>query len=146
MESATPTSSTKTSIYYTDSLAPYILKRESVTTDATGTNVLGDTTAEVVALEMPRKVLSETKNVACVRTVQKNPKGTVTTLAMVAMDVPGGVVCQTSKEMDKAGRLVRRSTMELVNFGTEPEEDRPNWLGRKRPPRQRKAPKASRQG
>ena len=61
---------------------------------------MSETLSEVVALDMPQRVLSEIKNVACIKTVQKTPKGSVTTLAMSSPDVPGGVVYQTTKETD----------------------------------------------
>ena len=73
---------------------------------------------------MPQRVLTEIKNVSCIKTVQKSSKGTVTTLAMSSADVPGGVVSQTTKEMDPAGRLIRRSTLEFVSYGTRPEKER----------------------
>ena len=135
-----PSGRTSTTIYYTDTLAPYVLKRESTTTDA-DKNVLGETTLEVVALDMPQKVVSEIQKSACIKTVQKSVKGTITTLAMTSGDVPGGVVSNASKETDKNGRLVRRSTLELVGYGLQPEEERLNLFGRKRPSRIRKPPR-----
>ncbi len=128
---------TAVTLCYSDSLAPFILRRESKTTDAAN-NVVSETLSEVVALDMPQRVLSEMKNVACIKTVQKTPKGTVTTLAMSSSDVPGGVVSQTSKELDPAGRLLRRSTLELLNYGTRPEKERVGLFGRKRTVRVRK--------
>ena len=85
---------------------------------------MSETLSEVVALDMPQRVLSEIKNVACIKTVQKTPRGSVTTLAMSSGDVPGGVVYQTAKEADTTGRLARRSTLELLNYGSRPETER----------------------
>ncbi len=103
-----------------------------------GSNVLSETLSEVVALDMPQRVLAVLKNVACIKTVQKTPKGAVTTLAMSSPDVPGGVVYQTTKETDQAGHLLRRSTLDLVNYGSKPEaEQRIGLFGRKRPPRRK---------
>jgi hypothetical protein len=133
IESAGPNGKTVTTVYYSDAPAPYVLRRESTTTDAEGKNVVGETTLEVIAIDMPCKVLSEMKNAAYVKAVQKHAAGTVTTLATTAADVPGGVVYHTSKEMDKEGRLVRRSTLELVSYGLQAEEERPGVFGRKRP-------------
>ena len=130
-------SRTTVSVFFSDSLAPYILRRQSKTTDASGGEVLSETLSEVVALNMPQRVLTEIKNVACIKTVQKTPKGAVTNLAMSSPDVPGGVVYQTTKETDKSGRLIRRSTLELVNFGNRPEIERTGLFGRKRPPRRK---------
>lgn len=86
---------------------------------------------------MPQRVLAEIKSTACIKTVQKTPKGAVTTLAMSSPDVPGGVVYQTTKETDTSGRLVRRSTLELVSYGSRPEAERTGLFGRKRPPRRK---------
>jgi hypothetical protein len=123
---------TSVQVFYSDSLPPYVLRRQSKTTDPSGANVLSETLSEVVALDMPQRVLADIKNVACIKTVQKTPKGIVTTLAMSSPEVPGGVVSQTTKETDKAGRLVRRSTLELLNYGTRPETERLGLFGRKR--------------
>ncbi len=131
---------TLVSVYYSDTVAPYVLKRESVTTDSDGKTVLGKTTVDVVALDLPWQVLDEIRNVACVRTLQKHAKGTVTTLSMTSPAIPGGVVYHTSKETDSGGRLTRRSVLELVGYGLQPEQERGGMFGRgKRPPRGRKA-------
>jgi len=135
---AGPSGRTSVSVFFSDALSPYILRRQSKTTDASGTNVLSETLSEVVALNMPQRVLNEIKNVACIKTVQKTPKGSVTTLAMSSPEVPGGVVYQTTKETDKTDRLIRRSTLELVNFGSRPETERTGLFGRKRAARVRK--------
>jgi hypothetical protein len=128
-----PSSRTTTNVYYSDTVAPYVLKRDSTTTDPEGKSVLAQVTQEVVAVGMPQKVLTEIKNTSCIKTVQKHAKGTVTTLAMTAEDVPGGVVYHTSKETDQEGRLVRRSTLELVGYGLQAEKERHGLFGRKRP-------------
>ena len=39
-------------------------------------------------------------------------------------EVPGGVVKNSSREVDKAGRLVRRSTLVLVDYSDDPDKDR----------------------
>ena len=132
-----PGGTTVTTVYYSDVLPPYIVKRESTTTDPTGQTSLGESTMEVIALDMPFRVLSTVKNTACIRTLQKNAKGTITSLALSAAEVPGGVVFQSSKETDKAGRLVRRSTLELVAYGLQTEEERIGLFGRKRAARRK---------
>lgn len=132
-----PAGRTSVNVLFSDTLSPYILRRQSKTTDVSGTNLLSDTLSEVVALDMPQRVLSEMKNVACIKTLQKTPRGSTTTLAMSSADVPGGVVSQTTKESDSTGRLIRRSTLELVNYGSRPETERTGLFGRKRPPRRK---------
>ncbi|MEI8375303.1 MAG: hypothetical protein WCJ35_20985 [Planctomycetota bacterium] len=133
-----PAGRTSVHVFFSDTLSPYILRRQSKTTDVGGTVVLSETLSEVVALDMPQRVLSEMKNVACIKTLQKTPRGSVTTLAMSSPDVPGGAVSQTTKETDATGRLIRRSTLDLVGYGSQPESERTGRFGRKRPPRGRK--------
>ena len=137
LESTGPDSKTVTTIYYCLALPPYLLKRESVTTDLEGKNVLSETTMEVISLNMPSEIRQgETKNGAYTMTVHKNGKGAVTTLAVLVLpEVPGGVVSSSSKEVDKTGRLVRRSTLKLVDYNDDPDKDRTGLFGRKRPPR-----------
>lgn len=131
---------TVTTIYFSGAVAPYILKRESITTDAEGKSVLAETNVEVTALDAPLKFRNETRNGITMKTIHKNTSGTITTWADVLPEVPGGIVGNHSKELDPTGRLIRRSSMELVDYGTEPEPDRPNAPGRKRPGRNRGKP------
>ena len=137
LETVGNSSKTSTTIYYSTSVAPNILKRESKTTDLEGKTVLSETTATLLALDMPYQIEGETHLVAHLKTVQKSPKGTVTTLAVLSPDIPGGIVSHSSKELDANGRLVRHSILELVDYGSEPEKDRSGAFGRKRANRHR---------
>ena len=102
---------------YSDSIPPFVLRRETVTTSADGKRILEQTTVETIAIDMPQKVLTELKSGAHMRTVQKQQNGTTFTLEVVCLDVPGGVVAHTSKELDPSGRVLRRSTLELLDYG-----------------------------
>jgi hypothetical protein len=140
LEYTSPNSShkTTTTLYYSDTVAPYVLRRETTTTDADGSTTLNETTIEVVTLDVPCKVLGEIRSAALVRTITRHAKGTITTLTFTSPEVPGGVVSHTSKETDKAGRLTRRSTLELVDYGLQCDEDAggASYFGRfKRRPR-----------
>lgn len=139
MEFTCASSKTVTTIHYSDSFVPYILRRQSVTSSLDGSNVLSETDAEVVAVSMPCEILGEVKCAAQVKTVHRHPNGMITTLAFVSPDVPGGVVCHTSKELDKSGRLTRQSVLKLVAFSFEPEDERSGLFGRKRPSRFRRS-------
>ena len=46
-------------LHYSDSVPPFILRREIVTTSADGKQILEQTTMDAVAVEMPQKVLTE---------------------------------------------------------------------------------------
>lgn len=133
IETAAQGGKTITTLYYSTSLPPYVLKRESVVADPEGKIAL----SEVVGLNAPLKVRGETRNGVKMKTVSRGANGTVTTWADILCDVPGGVVCNNTKEVDKHGRLVRRSTLDLIDYNTDPEKDRTGLFGRKRPPRHR---------
>ena len=137
LECTGPNGKTVTTIYYSPTTAPYVFKRESVTNDPEGKSVVSETSVEVTTLEMPCKVLNEVRNGFYVKTTNKNVKGTVITLAITSPTVPGGVVSLSSKEVDKNGRIVRRSTLELIDFNSDPEKDRTGIFGRKRANRHR---------
>jgi len=137
LEYADTTSKTLMKIYYSDQVTPYVLKRESVTTDPEGKTTLSETSMQVVALNMPCKVLAEIKTAAHIKAVNKHAKGTTSTLAVISPEVPGGVIGHTSKEVDAAGRPIRRSALELIDYGLEPDSNRPGLLRRVRPGRHR---------
>jgi hypothetical protein len=137
IDSSNPNGKTSTTIYYSATAPPYVLKRESVTTDLDGKNIISETNVSVQALEMPCKILGAMRSAAYVKTLQKTPKGTIYSLAVICPEIPGGIVSNSSKELDSSGRLVRRSTLELVDFNTEPEKSRTGILGRKRQSRNR---------
>ena len=137
LENIVPNGKTLTTLYYSATVAPYVLKRVCVTTDPEGKKPLAETNVEAIALNMPLKVQGENCNGIKMKTVHQNASGTVTTWADVLMEVPGGVVGNHSKELDQTGRLVRRSTLELIDYGTEPERERTGPIGRRRPSRQR---------
>lgn len=130
IECSSASSKTVTDIYYSKSVPPFVLKRESVTTSLDGSEVQNETVVETMALDIPYRVMSETYTTALMRTVQKLPKGTTTTWTNTTTDVPGGVISHSSKEVDAEGHLVRRSTLELVDYGLEPETRRPSLFGR----------------
>jgi hypothetical protein len=139
LERSDASSKTVTNVYFSDKVCPRIIKRQSVTTDQKGKTKTSETTVTVVALDMPCKVLAEMKSSAFMKTVNKHTKGVVLTWALICRDIPGGVVEFWSKEVDGSGRLLSRSTLELLNYGLEPEEE-PTWigpLGHKRPRRTR---------
>ena len=140
MESVLPSGKTVTTIYYSTTIAPYVLKRESVTTDSEGKNELSRNSVEVTSLNMPVKVRDELKNGIFVKIALRNGTSTIATFADVLPEVPGGMVGNRSKELDKNGRLVRRSTLELVDYGDEAERDRSGMFHRIRPSRNRTKP------
>jgi hypothetical protein len=135
LQAVAATGTTVTTLYYTTTVAPYILKRIS-----TADSDKKETIAEVSSLNMPLWVRAEMKNGIRMKTVHKSGNSTVTTWADVLPEVPGGVVSSSSKEIDRNGRLVRRSTLELIDYGLDPDKDRTGMFGRKRSSRHHKSP------
>jgi hypothetical protein len=109
-----------TEMFLSDAVEPFVLKRVTAVfkRDGTENSTLQDpeTTSEVIALEVPYKVLHDVKSTALERTIQRTARGANVTLDVTSVDVPGGIVSRTSKEMDTQGRLLRRSTLELVDY------------------------------
>jgi hypothetical protein len=96
-------------------LAP--LKRVETLLDAKN-ETISTTKSEVVAVNLPQQVLHETRPVTYVQTLHRNHKVAATTLSVFCADVPGQVVSASTKELDAQGRVVRRNTLELVEFQT----------------------------
>lgn len=138
LEEITETNRTVTRVYFSPTVRPYVLKRTSVTTDLEGQTRLGETTVTVVGLDLPWKVLAEIKSATLVHAVRKHAKGTTDTWVITSVDVPGGVVQHASKELDQNGRLLRRSTLELVDYGRQPDEERTGIFRRRRANRLRR--------
>jgi hypothetical protein len=137
VESTGSANKTVSTLYYSQNVAPYLLKRLSTTTDRRSNQVLSETTTTVLFFDMPLKFQGTLLSVTYVRTVQKTPQGSTFTLAAVCPAIPGGIVNHTSKELDPKGRLIRRSTLELLDYGIEPEPDHPGYINRRRPGRHR---------
>jgi hypothetical protein len=133
LEYETPNGKTVCHITYSPTVAPYVFKRESSTIDTEGK--LSDSLMEVTSMEMPWRVLGELMNVYNVKTVRRTPNGTITTLELISPEIPGGDVSRSSKEVDKNGRLIHRSTLELTEYNIESDQDRQHARKRSKPRR-----------
>lgn len=103
-------------LLHNESLWPFVMQRETLSTDPTGKQIRWQTNVETLAVEMPYRVLDQTKTSACLRTIERHAQGTRHTLEFVCPDVPGGLVAHWSKELDESGGLTRRSTLELLDY------------------------------
>lgn len=126
LEIEDPAGKTTVKTYYSDQVAPYVLRSESKTFTA-GEGAENEekpthqTTSEVLSLEMPFTLPGgELKSTSVIQEVTTKPMGSERVLLRRTTEVPGGVVCRSSKELDNEGRIIRRSTLELIAFGTEP--------------------------
>lgn len=133
------TSRMVTKIYYSETVEPFILRRETTKSDVQTGATLSETVVDVTAIDVPCDVLGTPHRCASVKWVQQHDSGRSTTLALTADDIPGGVVCHTLKEEDATGRIIRRSELQLVDYGLEPDEQRRGLFRRKRSSRGRKA-------
>ena len=122
-----------TKTYYSATVAPYALKLESTTTDLQTGAKLSETDWQVTSLGTSCRVLKQPRNAAQVTSVHRHTRGTTTTVTATSIDVPGGIICHSAKEVDANGRLVRRSTLELVAYGLDPDDGRAGPLRRNRP-------------
>jgi hypothetical protein len=127
-----PAGKTVTRTYYSRFVSPYVLRRESRTTDPEGKTTVDETVFRVVSLDRPCKIAPHIRRAACIEAVSTTPSGSTVTRGFTSAEVPGGVVSHTADELDKNGRLVRHSSLVLVDFGLEPEKDDSGFLGRVR--------------
>ncbi len=114
-----PATKTVTKIYYSDSIEPYVLRRESVTTDLEGKKILDEKTSEVVDISC--RLLGPARTRYHVKTVEHRGENTITTLAVTSLSIPGAILSQVSSEVDGSGRLVQRSTLTLLEYGYQTE-------------------------
>lgn len=117
-------------LFHSDSHAPYVLRRETTFTDSGNPTANHEEMSEVIMLDMPYKVRSEIRPAAFERSVQKNGKGTTISIDVTSVEVPGGIVMRTVKELDSQGHVTRRSTMELVDFSAVEEDQKTEYRPR----------------
>jgi hypothetical protein len=114
-----------TTVYFSPTFAPHVLRRETTVQRADDSQPIATSSVEVLAVGMPYKVLSETKTVSLIKTVNRHQDGSTVTVEVYTPDVPGGIVANTTREMNGAGRVIRRSTLELVDYGLDDDEGEP---------------------
>jgi len=105
-----------TAFNYSADVAPHVMKRETVTKSLDGKATINSTKLDVLAIEMPYKVLADIHSTCVVRTVSKTNKSTAVTIEIQSNSIPGGVVSHTAKEVDENGKIARRSTLELLDY------------------------------
>jgi hypothetical protein len=127
-----PDAKTITKTYYSTSVVPYILKLETLSTDPEGKVTLKETNVDLLDLNVAARVLRQTRRSAHMKVISKHGKGSSTTLATTSAEIPGGVVSEAAKEFDDKGHLVRRSNLELVDFGLDASQDHTSIFSRSR--------------
>lgn len=119
VEALTASGRMLTKTWYSDRVSPYVLRRESTTYDRESGAVVSQTQVEVVALSRTMRVLRRRRQVAEMRVLHTHAGGKIRTRLWSSLEIPGGVVAQESEEFDDAGKLVRRSKLDLMGYAGE---------------------------
>ena len=110
-------------VYYSPQVAPHVLKREIVYTGRRRKKRYS-VVSRVVKLGAETEVLDQTIPTTQVQTTQQNGSARMVTTAYHANTVPGEVVAYEAKELNPNGQIVRRSRMEVVDYGLKQNEGR----------------------
>jgi hypothetical protein len=106
-----------TRLFYSETTPPYVVRSETSVTDLASGETTGGSLYEVLNLDLPYPVLGEMRSTSRVREQRTNGKGSRLRLQFVTFEVPGGVVAEMTKEIDAAGSVVRRSTLDVTGYG-----------------------------
>ena len=98
-------------------VAPFIFRRTTMLFDNENTQQY-HTQVSVEEHGLAHKVLGETKTVCHLKTVHTQNKKVTTTDETYCADVPGGIIAHRSFETNEADMVTRRSTLELIDYGT----------------------------
>ena len=98
-------------------VAPFIFRRDTVLYD-TENKQQYRTQVSVDEHGLAHKVLGETKTVCHLKTVHTQNKKVTTSDETYCADVPGGIIAHRSTETNENGKVTRRSTLELIDYGT----------------------------
>ncbi len=131
---------TVTKTWYSTKVPPYVLRRETKTVNVEGKATPNETVLEVTSLHTPCELLPHIANAARVLVVSQHSTGKTVTHAVTSPEIPGGLVCHTAEEFDPAGRLLRRSTLSLIEYSSEPRRERSGLFHRIRSRRWQRMP------
>lgn len=123
VETEGPAGRTITKTWFSASVAPFILKRESKTLDVQGQQTVNETHVEVEAICASSDLFPNLASLSRVKVVTRHSKGKTETTVLTSPEIPGGVVSHVANEFDGEGHLTRRSTLTLVNYGLTPKDD-----------------------
>lgn len=111
-------------LHLAEQTPPFVLRRESTLENGSNNEDKRRTAlVEVVALELPFRLRGELKAASLIKTTQYLARGLKTTFEIHCQEVPGGVAAHWATETNAAGRVIRRSTLELLDFGVPSEEE-----------------------
>lgn len=118
-------------VSFNRSVSPYVLRKDEVASDGAD-GPKSTTSVEVLAVAMPYRVLADRRNVAIVRILDKKSDRTTTTFEHTCDDIPGGEVWHSSLVQNAAGKTLRRTTLELLDYSIANEQPDEVWGGRRR--------------
>jgi hypothetical protein len=119
-------------LYVSNNCLPHVLRRETDVYDIMG-NQLSQTLTDTTVRDITIDILSQRHFAWKNRTELKHPQGTIITEETLCSDIPGSVIAHVSHEYDATGKLLKRSTLELLNYNaTPPEAPRRRILRRNR--------------
>lgn len=121
-----------TTIYYSDTVEPYILRQETALYGEESDKPTSETTMQVVSVAARCRIWRNFRSASRVKSVHKDASGTTTTWAWTSALVPGGVICYTSQQVDNAGRLVFYRELQLLDYGLQNAPERSSLFWRMR--------------
>ncbi|MDR1491519.1 MAG: hypothetical protein LBT05_02180 [Planctomycetaceae bacterium] len=115
-----PNQNVTTTLWYSNSMTPYLLRSEEICTQKNeGSNlpetVLSHTIMTVIETSGTRlfkSLLNEYK----IQTIKKTANSTVVSVANYSTNIPGGLIREISVETDAAGRVISRSVTNILDY------------------------------
>lgn len=115
-----------TLMHINENTTPPVLRRETTATDAAGQAKSYESVVEVVAVDLPVRVLNDLMTVSYVKTVHRDVGGGSTIVMEThSASVPGAVVAHSAKELNAQGRMVSREALEMTEYHVVPIESEP---------------------
>lgn len=93
-----------------------VLKSDTTVYDAQTDEVLEETVSKVISRRELRKVLRTVRQTSEVETVCNTKNGRIVGRSWMSPGVPGGIVEKVTEEFDANNRLVRRITLQMVDY------------------------------
>ncbi|MCH8048204.1 MAG: hypothetical protein IID44_31300, partial [Planctomycetes bacterium] len=69
----------------------------------------------------PRRIFTQIRPTSIFKAVYVNGETRKITWAVSSADVPGEIISKSTKVIDKTGRMISRTTVELIDYDLEPE-------------------------
>ncbi|MDR1383502.1 MAG: hypothetical protein LBJ67_06620 [Planctomycetaceae bacterium] len=115
-----PDQNVTTTLWYSNSMMPYLLRSEEICTKKNDDSQLPEivlshtimTVTETSGMRLFKSLLSEYKT----QTIKKTANSTVISVANHSTNIPGGLVREISVETDTSGRVINRSVTNVLDY------------------------------